>query len=72
MDCTPLLTHREKEIAELVAFGMCDKEIARELVMRNQTVRNMLVHVYRKTSTWKRTQLAVKLVLAENDLNMSE
>ena len=72
MDSDLLLTPREGDIATLVAVGMSNKEIARQLGIRNQTVRNVLVHVFRKTSTRKRTQLAVKLVLAEYDLNMSE
>lgn len=54
-----VLTRREREIAELVAFGMSNKEIARQLALRHQTVRNILVQVFRKTSTRKRKQLAV-------------
>ena len=61
------LTKRENEIATLVAMGMCNKEIARQLGIRNQTVRNILVGVFRKTSSRKRTQLAVKLIVAEYD-----
>jgi len=66
LDSNSLLTKREREIAKLVAFGMCNKEIARELGICNQTVRNILVHVFRKTSSRKRTQLAVKLILQES------
>jgi DNA-binding NarL/FixJ family response regulator len=65
MDYNLLLTQRERENAELVAFGMSNKEIARQLGIRHQTVRNMLVHVFRKTCTRKRTQLAVQIVLSE-------
>lgn len=72
IDINSVLTQREREIAELVAFGRSNKEIARQLGLRNQTVRNMLVHVFRKTSTRKRTQLAVKLVLLEYDSTISE
>ncbi len=71
MDINSLLTRREFEIAELVAFGMSNKEIAKQLGLRHQTIRNTLVHVFRKTSTRKRTQLAVRLVLAEYDLTTS-
>ena len=67
MDSELMLTPREKDIAELVAVGMSNKEIGRELGICYQTVRNTLVHVFRKTSTRKRTQLAVKLVLLEQD-----
>jgi DNA-binding NarL/FixJ family response regulator len=67
MDSDLLLTPRERDIAALVAEGMSNKEIARQLGIRHQTVRNMLVHVFRKTSTRKRTQLAVQIVLSEYD-----
>ena len=70
MDYNSLLTHREREIAELVAFGLSNKEIARHLGLRHQTVRNTLVHVFRKTSTRKRTQLALKFVLMEYPLTV--
>jgi DNA-binding NarL/FixJ family response regulator len=63
-----MLTNREREIAALIAMGMSNKEIARQLGIRHQTVRNMLVNVFRKTSTRKRTQLAVKLIVSEYDL----
>ena len=59
------LTPREREIAELVALGMCNKEIAKQLGIRNQTVRNRLVTIFRKTSTRKRTQLAVQQISLE-------
>ena len=70
IDINAVLTRRECQIAELVAFGMSNKEIARQLGLRHQTVRNTLVHVFRKTSTRKRTQLAVKLVLLEYPAGM--
>ncbi len=66
------LTPRERDIAGLVAFGMSNKESARHLGSRNQTVRNTLVRVFRKASIRKRTQLAVKLVLSEHDAAISE
>lgn len=69
-DCE--LTSRELEIGRLVALGMCNKEIARKLGIRNQTARNTLVHVFRKISVQKRTQLAVKLVLAEANPTLFE
>jgi two-component system nitrate/nitrite response regulator NarL len=62
-----LLTPREGDIAALVAMGMSNKEIGRQLGIRHQTVRNILVNVFRKTSTRKRTQLAVKMILSEYD-----
>ncbi len=67
MDQKPLLSPREQEIAGLIARGMSNKEIARELGIRNQTVRNILSIVFRKTSIHRRTQLAVSMILSEYD-----
>ena len=67
MGFNALLTPRERDIAALVAEGMSNKEIGRQLGIRHQTVRNILVNVFRKTAVRKRTQLAVKLVLAEDE-----
>ena len=38
------------------------KEIAKQLALRNQTVRNTLVQIRRKTNTRNRTQLAMKVL----------
>jgi DNA-binding NarL/FixJ family response regulator len=65
MECDRMLTRREREIAALVARGASNKEIARELHLCHQTVRNMLTHVYAKTKTRSRTELAVALVSGE-------
>ncbi len=58
------LSPRERDIAALVARGMSNKEIARELALRNQTVRNTLTNVYRKTGTRSRTELATRLFVS--------
>ncbi len=65
MDFSLWLSPREQEIAALVKRGMSNKEIAKRLGLKNQTVRNKLTRVYRKTGTRGRTQLAVKLILSE-------
>ena len=65
MDDDSLLSPREQEIATLIGSGMSNKEIAQRLGIRHQTVRNMLTRVFRKTHTCRRTQLAVKMILAE-------
>jgi two-component system, NarL family, response regulator LiaR len=66
------LTRRESEIAELVAAGLSNKEIARRLGIRNQTVRNILSIVFRKTSLHRRTQLAVQFVISEYDVGQPD
>ena len=72
VDINLFLTPRERDIAALVGAGMSNKEIGRQLGIRNQTVRNTLVHVFRKTASRKRTQLAVKMVLLEYESTVSE
>ncbi len=65
MNDTPRLTKREQEIAALVATGASNKEIARQLAVREKTVKNMLTQVFVKTQTRSRTELAIRLVRAE-------
>ena len=59
-----LLSPREYEIAELVAKGLCNKRIARELSLAVGTVKLHLIRIYRKLGLNKRTQLAVLVVSA--------
>ncbi len=60
------LTPREKEITVLVATGASNKQIARQLVISERTVKNILTKVFDKTSTQTRTELAVQWVCAQN------
>jgi two-component system nitrate/nitrite response regulator NarL len=55
-----LLTNREREVTELVAVGMCNKEIARELGITEGTVKQHLNAIFRKTGFHNRTTLAVR------------
>lgn len=56
------LSPREREIAELVAIGAPNKEIARRLSLSEKTVKNVLTKVFIKTNTQSRTQLALHVV----------
>ncbi len=58
----PLLSPREKEVALLVTRGITNKQIAKELAISKQTVKNVLTKVFDKTKTQSRSQLAVLLV----------
>lgn len=60
------LTNRERQIADLVAAGLGNKEIAHQLGIRIQTVRNRISVIMRKMAARNRTDLAVKIILAEN------
>lgn len=52
------LTPREREVAGLVANGLANKEIARELKLSPATVRDHLSNIYRKTGLRNRVQLS--------------
>jgi DNA-binding NarL/FixJ family response regulator len=57
-----LLTPREREVANLVAFGLSNRDIGLRLSMAEGTVKFHLSNVYRKTSIGSRSEL-VALVL---------
>lgn len=60
-----MLSERESQIAILVASGASNKEIARQLEISTQTVKNTLTRIFFKTGTRSRTQLAVRMLRAE-------
>ena len=51
-----LLTVREKEILNLVAQGLSNREIAEQLFVSRYTVESHIKHIYRKLSVTKRTK----------------
>ncbi len=55
----PTVTPREKEIAELVAAGKTNKEIAQDLVISQRTVDSRVEHILMKLGLTSRTKLAV-------------
>jgi DNA-binding CsgD family transcriptional regulator len=55
------LTPSERRIAELVAEGKTNKEVASILVVADRTVESALTQIYRKLDVRSRTQLARKL-----------
>lgn len=56
------LTKREKEIMYHVATGKMNKEIAMDLNIREETVKNHLSRVYQKLQVGDRTQAALRAV----------
>jgi LuxR family transcriptional regulator, maltose regulon positive regulatory protein len=63
------LTSGERGIAELVARGLTNQEIANELDLRPKTVEWTLTNVYRKLQLRSRTELAVHVLLARHESN---
>jgi DNA-binding CsgD family transcriptional regulator len=52
------LTHREKEVATLVARGLTNRQIAKELVISEHTVENHVAKILKKLGLDSRTQIA--------------
>jgi DNA-binding NarL/FixJ family response regulator len=58
------LTDRERTVAELVAEGRSNKQVATELFLSEGTIENTLTRVYAKLGVRSRTQLTRALVAA--------
>ena len=52
------LTAREREVAELVALGRSNREIAEQLVLSDRTVGNHVQHILTKLGFGNRSQIA--------------
>jgi DNA-binding CsgD family transcriptional regulator len=62
----PALTPTEQRIAELVATGRTNREVADALLMSTKTVEGNLSHIYRKLGVRSRTELARKMLISES------
>jgi len=56
------LTEREAEIVSLIAEGKSNKDIAIELGMAEQTVKNHITKIFLKLGVRNRTEAALKLL----------
>ena len=54
-----LLTKREEEVVRLVAEGMQNREIAKELKLSEHTIRNYLFHIFDKLGVSSRVELVL-------------
>lgn len=57
-----LLTKREEEVVRLVAEGMQNREIARELKLSEHTIKNYLFHIFEKLGVSSRVELVLYAV----------
>jgi DNA-binding NarL/FixJ family response regulator len=55
-------TRREREVAQAVARGLSNKQIARELWVTEGTVKFHLTHIYTKLGLTNRTQLVAYML----------
>ncbi|MDO4610933.1 response regulator transcription factor [Corynebacterium sp.] len=59
-DPVPQLTGREAEVLPLVARGLSNRDIARELVLTEYTVKSHLAHAFTKLDVGSRTSAVAK------------
>jgi DNA-binding NarL/FixJ family response regulator len=57
-----LLTKREEEVVRLVAEGMQNREIAKELKLSEHTIKNYLFHIFEKLGVSSRVELVLYAV----------
>lgn len=61
-DGTPRLSSRELEIARLVAQGLTNRQIAQQLAVSDNTVKNHVANIFSKLHLTARTQIAVYVI----------
>jgi DNA-binding CsgD family transcriptional regulator len=57
-----LLTKREEEVVRLVAEGLQNRDIAKELKLSEHTVKNYLFHIFKKLGVSSRVELVLYAV----------
>jgi predicted ATPase/DNA-binding CsgD family transcriptional regulator len=64
-----VLTRRERQVAELIAQGLSNKEIAARLVISPRTVEGHIEHILTKLGFTSRTQIAISAAARERPVN---
>ncbi len=67
-DGTQLLTKREEDVVRLVAEGLQNREIARELKLSEHTVKNYLFRIFDKLGVSSRVELVLYAVSSAKNL----
>ena len=55
------LSQRESQVARLVASGRSNREIAKHLVLSEQTVKNHIQSIFRKLAVGNRVELTIRM-----------
>jgi two-component system, NarL family, response regulator DegU len=58
----PLLTAREEQVVALVADGLCNREIGRELGLSEHTIKKYLMRIFDKLGISTRVELVLYAV----------
>lgn len=70
MNTEAILTKRETEIAELLAWGAAKKEVADHLCISTRTVENTARNIYEKIGIQKATELSVWYFCTKHGVNI--
>lgn len=63
-DCSKVLSPREREVAQLIARGLSNREVARGLGLSEGTVKLHVHHILRKLGAKTRNSIIVYLLSA--------
>ena len=69
----PVLTAREEQILQLIADGLTNREISRNLLISESTVENHIHHIYAKLRISNRAQAVahafqLRIMVLQNDI----
>ena len=67
-----LLTKREEEVVRLVADGLQNREIAKELKLSEHTIKNYLFHIFEKLGVSSRVELVLYAVSSAKTVQTAE
>jgi DNA-binding NarL/FixJ family response regulator len=70
-DGMSLLTKREEEVVRLLAEGMQNREIARELNLSEHTIKNYLFHIFDKLGVSSRVELILYAVSSTKRMQLA-
>ena len=58
-DGTTLLTPAERRMLRLLAYGQSNQQVAEQMIMKHQTVKNVMATIYKKLGIKNRTEAAL-------------